>query len=84
MCGFSLVCSSGGGSAGLPSWAANFRFSGDMASKLCGGTGLWVPRSHCTQGPSHRLLLTWEGLGHRAEQAWAYPSCVTSCVISDQ
>lgn len=43
MYGFSLDCSSGGGSGDRPSWAASFRFSGDMASRLCGGTGLWVP-----------------------------------------
>lgn len=58
MCSFSSGCSSGGGSANLPSWAATFRFSGDMASKLCRGRGLWVSKRPRPQGPTHGLHQT--------------------------
>lgn len=34
MCGFPLAWSSDWASTGWPAWAASFRFSGDIASKL--------------------------------------------------
>lgn len=37
MYGDSVSCTSSGGSEARTSWAATFRFSGDMASKFCRG-----------------------------------------------
>lgn len=86
MCRFSSGCSSGGASVGLPSWAASFRFSGDMASKLWGWgcTGMVSRRPHPWAPPGQVSSETWEGPGHRAGQAWTYPSCVTCSRTQDQ
>lgn len=87
MCRFSSGCSSGGASVGLPSWAASFRFSGDMASKLWGwgGAQVWVSRRPHPQAPPGQVSSeTWEGPGRRAGQAWTYPSCVSCSRPQDQ
>ena len=54
---------------GLPSWAASFRFSGDMASKLWGwgGTGMGVQKAPL-MGSSWLGVL--RDLGGAGPQGW--------------